>query len=82
VNTTHANLHGADARASDYLGFTSGTQTHRLEAGTGAVRGMYTGDESAFTLAQAGKRSEWDRGVRHGINYRFTIANGSHYFLQ
>jgi hypothetical protein len=43
---------------------------------------MYTGDESAFTLAQAGKRSEWERGVRHGINDRFAIANSSHYFLQ
>jgi hypothetical protein len=82
VNTTHANLHGSDARASDHLGFTSGTQTHRLEAGTGTVRGMYTGDESAFTLAQAGKRSEWERGVRHGINDRFAIANSYHYFLQ
>jgi hypothetical protein len=82
VNTTHANLHGADARASDHLGFTSGTQTHRLEAASGAVRGMYTGDESAFTLAQAGKRSEWERGVRHGINDRYAIANSSHYFLQ
>jgi hypothetical protein len=82
VNTTHANLHGADARASDHLGFTSGTQPHRLEAGTGTVRGMYTGDEGAFTLAQAGERSEWERGVRHGVYDRYTIANSSHYFLQ
>jgi hypothetical protein len=82
VNATHANLHGADARASDHLGFTSGSQTHRLEAAAGAVRCMYTGDEGAFTLAQAGERSEWERGVRHGINDRYTIANTSHYFLQ
>jgi hypothetical protein len=67
VNATHAYLHGSDTRASDNLGFTSGTQTHRLEAAAGAVRGMYTGDEGAFALAQAGKRSEWERGVRHGV---------------
>jgi hypothetical protein len=82
MDTAHAYLHGPDARASDHLSFTSGTQTHRLEAAAGAVCGMYTGDESAFALAQAGERSEWERGVRHGVYDQYTIANSSHYFLQ
>jgi hypothetical protein len=82
VNTTYANLHGADARASDHLGFTPGSQAHCLEAAAGAVRGVYAGNEGAFTLAQAGKRSKWERGVRHGVYDRYTIANTSHYFLQ
>ena len=82
MNAAHAYLHGADARASDHLGFTSGTQAHCLEAAAGAFRGMYTGDEGAFTFAQAGERSEWERGVRHGVYDQYTIANTSHYFLQ
>jgi hypothetical protein len=43
---------------------------------------MDTGDEGTFALAQAGERPERESDISHGGFSQYTIANGSHYFLQ